>query len=731
MHRARSICACAVVFALASTIVLARNTPNRFIHFESPQTAPMALTDDGERLLVVNTPDNRLSVFDTATLALVTEVPVGLEPVGVAVRPGTREAWVANHLSDTVDVVDIDAGVILATIRVGDEPAAIVFGSDGRTAWVTLSQPDAVVAIHAKARSVSEPIAIAGAPMAQDPRALAVSPDGRRLYVLPFESGNRTRGRITPAIEEPSVIVSDPALPDVDLTVIDTTGRRVVSTVENLGTILTNLRVSPDGNRLYVVGWDARNLEAGLEPLDGRPNVNRLVVLDRASLTVTRRVDLPAAQPHDVAFDDRDRVWVAAQGNDDVVLLDGDGAPLRRIATGVAPRALLFDAERRVMYVFHRVGHEIVAVSTQSDAIVARTSIGFDPTPGFVRDGQRLLYSAERSADGLQACASCHADAHHDNLVWDLGDVVDPKGPMVTQSLRGLRDNAPYHWRGERKTLEDFNVFDDLFDGEPLSDEDNAKLAAYLESIEYPPNPGLAPDGSVQGALAECGRELFFGQQPLSCPPVDAGEARQTFRCATCHTMPSGSNHGIIPRQVLLTHDDMEVTQLRGMHEKVAFLHDGTDRSIAELLDHSPPFPPFPDVDRHAMEAFLLEFPSEHHAAVGSQITLDAGSCVDGDLDTASAAQVTFLEQLAEKGAIDLTATGRILRFGRVHLLYMARRDRYRLDRNRPRRTIRSEGLEDWVCAGRGALTYTAWPAGTGFRAIDRDLDGILNGNDR
>ena len=38
--------------------------PSDFVHFESGHVHPIAMTPDGSRVLVVNTPDNRLSVFD-------------------------------------------------------------------------------------------------------------------------------------------------------------------------------------------------------------------------------------------------------------------------------------------------------------------------------------------------------------------------------------------------------------------------------------------------------------------------------------------------------------------------------------------------------------------------------------------------------------------------------------------------------------------------------------------
>src|SRR5436190_10787459 len=59
-----------------------------FVHFESSHVHPASITPDGSKLLVVNTPDNRLTVFDltTASPTRIAEIPVGLEPVSVAAR---------------------------------------------------------------------------------------------------------------------------------------------------------------------------------------------------------------------------------------------------------------------------------------------------------------------------------------------------------------------------------------------------------------------------------------------------------------------------------------------------------------------------------------------------------------------------------------------------------------------------------------------------------------------
>src|SRR5262249_61650053 len=95
------------------------------------QVHPIALTPSGGRLLVVNTPDALLEVFTVApdgSLVTRQAIPVGLEPVSVRARTDT-EAWVVNHLSDTVSIVDLGTGSVVRTLAVGDEPDDVVFAS--------------------------------------------------------------------------------------------------------------------------------------------------------------------------------------------------------------------------------------------------------------------------------------------------------------------------------------------------------------------------------------------------------------------------------------------------------------------------------------------------------------------------------------------------------------------------------------------------------------------------
>ncbi|MFI4897549.1 MAG: GC-type dockerin domain-anchored protein [Phycisphaerales bacterium JB059] len=188
----------------AATIALAMTAPSAdprvhtieaglidtFVNFETPHVHPLDMTPDASRLLAVNTPDNRLEILslDTPLPEVEASVPVGLDPVAVRARSNT-EAWVVNHISDTISVVDLTTLHVTRTIKTADEPADVVFAGLPQRAFVTCSQANLVQVFDPD--NPDAPLAeipIEG----EDPRALAVSPDAMTVYAAIFESGNRT-----------------------------------------------------------------------------------------------------------------------------------------------------------------------------------------------------------------------------------------------------------------------------------------------------------------------------------------------------------------------------------------------------------------------------------------------------------------------------------------------------------------------------------------------------------
>ncbi len=161
----------------------------QYVNFESSQVHPIALTPDGTKLLVVNTPDALLEVFKidaTGHLQPSASIPVGLEPVTVVARTSS-EAWVVNQLSDTVSIVDLAAGTTTKTLNVGNEPTDVVFASG--KAFVAVSHEDTVKAYNLTDLTAT-PVSVAL--FASKIRALAVSPTGGTVYAVAQDSGNQT-----------------------------------------------------------------------------------------------------------------------------------------------------------------------------------------------------------------------------------------------------------------------------------------------------------------------------------------------------------------------------------------------------------------------------------------------------------------------------------------------------------------------------------------------------------
>ena len=88
--------------------------------FLSPHFKPIVL--HREHLFVVNTPADTVDVIDTKSGHFLKRIPVGIDPVSIAIRPDGREAWISNHISDSVSVIATDPASpsylhVIATIQ--------------------------------------------------------------------------------------------------------------------------------------------------------------------------------------------------------------------------------------------------------------------------------------------------------------------------------------------------------------------------------------------------------------------------------------------------------------------------------------------------------------------------------------------------------------------------------------------------------------------------------------
>jgi DNA-binding beta-propeller fold protein YncE len=773
-----------------------QSAPRPFTLFESGQVRPLAMSPDGSRLFAVNTPDNRVEIFDIEPSGLEhrASVVVGLEPVAVAAR-NNDEIWVVNHLSDSVSVVDVEvpeASRVVRTLLVGDEPRDIVFAGPGKNrAFITAAHRgqnnpnDPQVTVPGVGRADvwvfdgnalgsslgGNPISILTL-FSDTPRALAVTPDGTRVYAAAFHSGNQTTslhtdhvpngGEAAGGLPAPNTNVDGVAQPEVGLIVkyngahwVDPIGRTwddkvrfdlpdkdvfAINAMSNppaqlpgsngffkhVGTILYNMVVNPVNGKVYVANTDAQNDKrfegpgtfAG-ETLRGHLHESRITVLSSGGGVAPRHLNkhinysaccapLPnnenkksLATPTGMAVTSNGAtLYVAAFGSSKVGVfktakLENDSfvpsASDHITVSGGGPSGMVLDEARQRLYVLTRFDNSISIINTSLKKETAHVPM-YNPESASITNGRRFLYDASfSSSHGDSSCSSCHVFGDFDSLAWDLGNpdgsvqinegpfVLKPsdfgfsddfhpmKGPMTTQSLRGLANHGAMHWRGDRTGGDDspsvqpdggifdevtaFNEFNVAFTGllgrsAPIPAADMQAFTDFALQITYPPNPLRALDNSLT-AQQETGRDFFFNS------PSEPGE----FTCTRCHILEPTANAefgvdipGLFGTNGLRNFDaaaeGMKIPHMRNLYQKVGmfgfpesplfnsidhehqgdqvrgfgFLHDGSEDTLFRFhtnigFSQASPFGfasgAFPDGPpgnplRRAVEAYLL-----------------------------------------------------------------------------------------------------------------------------
>src|SRR5580658_975550 len=128
-----------------------------------------------------------VETFDSTTSSLIGQpVPVGKDPVALAVDPTNSDVYVADKTDNTVDVVNYLADELLTSIALpsGSAPDAVAVSPGGPYVVVGDSGTDKLSVISTVSNTlVSGQVSLTGSP-----KAFAFEPDGRTLFVA--EPGN-------------------------------------------------------------------------------------------------------------------------------------------------------------------------------------------------------------------------------------------------------------------------------------------------------------------------------------------------------------------------------------------------------------------------------------------------------------------------------------------------------------------------------------------------------------
>lgn len=512
-------------------------------------------------------------------------------------------------------------------------------------------------------------------------------------------------------------------LPDKDVFVINANQATPTLTGSHsgVGTTLFNMATAPDG-RLFVSNTDARN-EVRFEgegtiatTVRGHTAENRVTIIDGSTVTPHHlnhhiNFNLPfgsqvsnqdklksTAQPGGMAYTNGE-LWVLSFGsnkvqiyNDPVVAGSGtwfDAPYLDFIGVqlpGGGPAGIVIQDYRERAYIYTRHSHQISVLSTQKKFVINTIDL-FSPEPATVKDGRPFLYDAQlTSSNGTGSCGSCHIFGDLDQLAWDLGDpdgqvVANPndflpasipiigspmfhpmKGPMTTQTFRGIADSGPMHWRGDRtgtnpvngESLEAaaFKEFGPAFVGlvgrdTELAPADLQSFTDFALQIIPPPNPVRNLDNTLTATQA-AGSNIYFNETTTGLGG-----------CNVCHEMDEsqnlfGTSHQSTFEGALVS-QLFKIPHLRNMYQKVGmfgtamnnpnetygggdqikgfgYLADGSIDTMINFFSSPTFFFQGPDpIARRRVSEFSLVSETNMRPIVGQQITLtDSNAGVAG-----------------------------------------------------------------------------------------------------
>jgi YVTN family beta-propeller protein len=281
-----------------------------------------------------------LLVFATAALA------------ATGAAAADPKAYIGNFKDSTVSVVDSASGAALATIPVAAGPHGMAVSGDGRFVYVSGDGSSSMSVIDTASDSVVQTIEVGATP-----HGIALVPDGTTVLVGVYGADR--------------------------VAFVDTASRSVVASVAVAKP--HTIAVRPDGKVAYVASQ--------------QPGQFALVVIDLAARAVVRTIalDKPPRDPefsHDGKF-----LYVTTAGLNAVRVIDaGNDQVLGEIATGASPHLGKWFAGSAVGTIVVQGPGELVSFDPATRAVLRAYPVGKQPH-WMASDGKTVWVTNEGSND--------------------------------------------------------------------------------------------------------------------------------------------------------------------------------------------------------------------------------------------------------------------------------------------------------------------------------------------
>jgi len=558
--------------SLSNSVLSAQNSRPEGAVYRSP--VHVGLSGDGRRAFVVNHTSDSVSVIDLPARKVVGELAVGSAPTHAVLSPDGRTLYVTVRFGAAVEVVDLQEQRVVRTLRTGDEPYGAAMLSGGRSLAVANSQSDTVSILALESGETLRQI-----PVGRDPRYLAEAADGARLIV-----GNGLSRNVS---------------------IIDVaTAQLLESRVLGRASILRQVVCSHDGAWVFVAHVVSHDEQKPQQMERGWIHSNGLSVLDlrrpgHYATLLLDRILVGAANPWGLALSADDRwLYVSLAGVHQIAIVDVEKAVqlvretapdqvealsqnveivenraiARRVdAGGIGPRGLALSEAVGELLVANYFSDSVSVLDAATGELRVVIPLGPPQEMTLERRGEMLFNDARLCFQQWFSCASCHQeDATIDALNWDLSN--DGLGnPKNVKSMHDAVDTPPEMWAGVREDMETAVAAGERFLGFLPEPENHRALMAFIASSQRVPNPSRNrnPDAVRRG-------EQIFNKA----------------RCPMCHPAPKYTDQkmhdlGLAGRADCGSRFD--TPSLRECYRTAPYLHDGRAETLREIFsEHNP-----------------------------------------------------------------------------------------------------------------------------------------------
>lgn len=380
------------------------------IMFSSTESVAIAQNDlSAEYAYVPNEKSNTVSVINTTTDTVISTVPVGNVPVGVAVSPDGTKVYVTNFGNDeipgrTVSIIDTTTEEVTPMyVEEGKpgKPAGVAVYPHEQRIYVAKFLDEKVRAVNPITKSVFD------IRVGKDPNGVAITHDGLRVYVT--NRGNNT------------------------VSVIDTATNNVIDTII-VGSNPYGVAVNKNGTKVYVTNMGSDSVS----------------VIDTATNNVTANVSV-GKYPHGITVTP-DEKWVyVANHNTPIgtvsVINTTTNNVTNTIIVGNKPCGVAVNRDGTKAYVTNSGSNTTSVINTTNNKVIGRVDVGICPSgigqfigsvPGsIVETVTTLTYSPDRYSVGktMKLIATVNITSQGTEKPSGIVTFLEGDRPIVNESL--------------------------------------------------------------------------------------------------------------------------------------------------------------------------------------------------------------------------------------------------------------------------------------------------------